>query len=405
MMQKIIIKTLILLFITTPILSCTATYEMKELHAGRDYDRQSDYENAVKKYSEAIEKDPDYWKIYFYRGLAYQSTNEIDLAITDLSTALKLIPQIDKQYSKLPLDKWALIYMRRGTLYHKKNLYDLAINDFNHALELDPKCIGAYFYRGVTKEKIDELPAAVEDYSKTVSMMSKVFSGVFDSGKIMAFLHRANVYRKQNKLNLALADNNRAIEIDGTAEAFFSRGTTQIKMENFKKAISDFNKSIKINPSNENSYLYRASVRLITTCDLKKVLEDYYSVINIKSIDDDTRQLAYNQIAWILATAADDRIRDGEKALIYTRKSIEIKANCRNLDTLAVAFAECGKFENAANTHKNAVLLCKENNPELLTAIEKHLEYYELKKPIREECPGAEVEMEQLRKWQKGDLQ
>ncbi|MBU1342567.1 MAG: tetratricopeptide repeat protein [Proteobacteria bacterium] len=399
-MPKKIIKMVFVLLIITPILSCTVRKGWQELRAGKEYAKRSDYRRAIKKYSEMIEKNPDYWKVYVYRSVAYEEINKIDLAIVDLSSGLKLIPKIDKGYGKLPRDEWALIYVKRGTLYHKTNFYNKAIDDYDKALELDPQCIGAYFYRAGTKEKINQLSAAIEDYSKTVDMMSKLLSGISNSEKSMVYLNRAIIYRKQNKFDFALADHHRAIKIDGSAKAFLSRGITLCKMENFEKAISDFDKSIKINPSDETAYIYRASTRLITNCDLKKILEDYYSVIGIRNIDDDTRQLVYNQIAWLLATAADDNIRDREKAVAYAQKAVGIKADCRSLDTLAVAFAGNGKYEDAINTHRQAIDICRSSNPELLSEVEKHLENYNLKKEFREDCPGVEIEKAQLRKWQ-----
>ncbi len=192
-------------------------------------------------------------------------------------------------------------------------------------------------------------------------------------------MYRCLLSPSRNKLNLALADNKLAIKIDGNWNTFFSRGVTHYKMENFQKAINDFDNSIRLNPSVENAYLYRASVRLITSCDLRKVLEDYYSVTHIEDIDDEIRMFTYNSIAWILATTIDESVRDRKEALLFAKASVEIQANCQNLDTLAVAFAECGKFEEAIDTHKKAVEVCKLNNPELIPDLEEHLKNYMLK--------------------------
>ncbi len=390
----------ILLFIITTMLSCAPlTAGVKEFRDGKEYSKRLIFGEAVKKYSEAIKKNPDYWKFYVYRGEAYEKLNQIDLAIHDLSQGLKLIPNVDTWYGKLPRDEWATVYMRRGSLYHETNSYDQAIQDYNKALELDPQCVEAYFYRAVTKEKMNKLSESVEDYSKAINLMAKMMSNISGLMKDKVYLNRANVYRSLNKLDLALADNNQAIEIDGSWYAFFSRGTTHSKIGNLKEAITDFDKSIKIKPS-INAYLYRASVRLITNCDLKKVLEDYYSILDIVIIDSDTRHLVYNQIAWILATATDDDIRNSEKALEYAQRAVEIKSDCESFDTLAVALTGCGKFEEAINIHKQAIDLCKSNSPELLLEVEKHLENYKLKKSLRKECPGLEIEKEQLHKWQ-----
>lgn len=386
------------LLIVMTVLSCTTLTGLQEFRDGKEYSKQLNYGEAVKKYSEAIKKNPDYWEFYVYRGAAYGNLNQIDLAIHDLSYGLELIPMIDTWYGELPRDEWASIYLRRGILYHENNFYDQAIQDYKEAIDLNPQCVDAYFYRAVIKEKMNKLSDAVEDYSKIIDFMSKSASGISDSVKVKVFLNRANLYRGQNKLDLALADNNQAVEMDGGWYAFFSRGTTYCKIGNFKRAITDFDMSVEIQPS-INAYLYRASARLVTTCDLKKILEDYYSILDIVLIDSGTRHLVYNQIAWILATATDGGIRDSEKALEYAQKAVEIKADCRSLDTLAVTFAGNGHFDEAINIHKRALELCKMDNPELLSEIEKHMENYKIKKALREKCPGAEIERNQLYKW------
>lgn len=351
-----------------PIFSCTPIKGAEELSSGKEYYRQSNHLLAIGRLTQGIEKNPTHWKFYLYRAKAYQSINKIDLAIIDLSKGLELISKIERWSSKLPEDEWALIYMRRGTLYHQKKQYEFAINDFNKALELYPQCTGAYFYRGVTKEKINLLSEAIEDYSKVIVMMSGIFSGISDSEKM---------------------------------RVYFKRGSIFLRLEKFEKAISDFDSAIKTNPTSaENAYLYRASTRLITSCNLKMVLDDYYSVINIRNIDNDTLQQTYNAIAWILATAENDKIRDGEKALGFANKALEIDKNFLNLDTLAVAYAECGKYQKAEDTAQKAMILCKTKNSELFIEIEKHMDIFLLKKPIRKKCPGFETELKQLRKWQ-----
>jgi tetratricopeptide (TPR) repeat protein len=403
-MKKKLIKAVILIFIVMPLVSCFADKVDQEREAGKEYYRQADYAKAIKHFSEAIKQDPDRWKLYYYRGMAYQGYNQIDSAIIDFSKALELIPKIEKWYSKLPHDEWADIYLFRGILYHQKSRYESAISDFNQALKLYPETKGAYYYRGMSQEKLNKYREAMEDYTRVIDMMSKFMSGVSDEKKRMIYLSRANLYRKMNQLDLALADNHEALKIEDAWEAFLSRGTTLAKMERFDEAINDFSKAIQMNPSAETAYLYRASSRLLNDCDLNKILEDYYSLIDINNIDDDKLQQGYNQIAWILATAEDDKIRDGEKALKFAQKSINIDRNFVNLDTLAVTYAECGEYEQAIDIVKQAIALCKVNTPELLPSIEKHLESFLLKKPIRENCPGKNTELEQLRKWQSGSI-
>jgi tetratricopeptide (TPR) repeat protein len=353
------------------IVSCTTIKGADELIEGKESYLKSNYHDAIDILTVGIEKNPGYWVFYLYRGLAYEKNNQYDLAKRDLSTAIELGPKAEKWYSKMPEKDCAKIYLKRGNIYHKEKSYELAIADYYKALSLDPKLTNAYYCRAEARDQLNKLSAAVEDYSKVVELMSGILSGIPDSDKW-------NVH--------------------------FKRGSIYARLEDFDQAIDDFDRCIKINPGNENAYLYRASARLISSCDLSKILEDYYSVINIDSVDDDTRQSVYNQMAWILATADDEGIRNSDRAIAYAKKSVEIKSNCRNLDTLAVAFAGKGMFEEALNINKKAIKACKIEDPELVGAVEKHFYNFEKKKAIREKCPGVDVEWEQLEKWQKGLL-
>jgi len=61
-------------------------------------------------------------------------------------------------------------------------------------------------------------------------------------------------------------------------------------------------------------------------------------------------------ISWILSTHADAKIRDGEKALLFSRHLCELTAfrNPRFLMSLAAAQAECNRFDQALKTLQRA---------------------------------------------------
>jgi cytochrome c-type biogenesis protein CcmH/NrfG len=53
------------------------------------------------------------------------------------------------------------------------------------------------------------------------------------------------------------------------------------------------------------------------------------------------------------------------------------------LDTLAAAYAEAGRFEDAVTTQKKLLSMAKEDDPRL-TEIQLHLKSYQDNKPWRE---------------------
>jgi tetratricopeptide (TPR) repeat protein len=80
-----------------------------------------------------------------------------------------------------------------------------------------------------------------------------------------------------------------------------------------------------------------------------------------------------------LATAPDEKIRDGKRALADARRAAEL-TNWTNgivLDTLAAAHAEVGEFDKAVTWQENALAL----EPELPEA-KLRLELYRQRKPF-----------------------
>ncbi len=76
-------------------------------------------------------------KQYYDRGVARLEKGEHDVAISDLTKAIKMRP------------RFALAHFYRGRAYHRKGEHDKALPDLNKAIELDPALAVAYGERGV----------------------------------------------------------------------------------------------------------------------------------------------------------------------------------------------------------------------------------------------------------------
>ena len=100
---------------------------------------------------------------------------------------------------------------------------------------------------------------------------------------------------------------------------------------------------------------------------------------------------AYNGLAWLLATCWEGSIRDGKKAIEVATKACELTQwkEPTYLNTLAAAYAEAGRFDEAITWQKKAI-----DHPEAFGAAEleqvkQRLKLYEAHKPYREPRPEA----------------
>ena len=95
-----------------------------------------------------------------------------------------------------------------------------------------------------------------------------------------------------------------------------------------------------------------------------------------------------NNLAWLLATCPDDNVRNGRRAVTLAEKAVELteRKNATYLDTLAAAYAEARRFDDAVRVQQEALtdrrLVLDDGN-----AANARLELYRKKKarPARSE--------------------
>jgi tetratricopeptide (TPR) repeat protein len=110
-----------------------------------------DIQQALEKYTQAIQEAPDQAKPYVDRANAYIAMGQYDKAITDLDQALKFEPQ-NTAY-----------LVQRGYIQLSLKQSDMAIADFSKAIEIDPKFTKAFVYRAITNFRNDAFQPALDD--------------------------------------------------------------------------------------------------------------------------------------------------------------------------------------------------------------------------------------------------
>jgi TPR repeat protein len=89
-----------------------------------------------------------------------------------------------------------------------------------------------------------------------------------------------------------------------------------------------------------------------------KALEAYAQVI----AKNDKNYVAYNNYAWILVTADDEKLRDPKKALPYAQKAVDLSGGkeAYALDTLARVHFQLGDVDKAIELQSKAVTLARD---------------------------------------------
>ena len=87
-----------------------------------------------------------------------------------------------------------------------------------------------------------------------------------------------------------------------------------------------------------------------------------------------------NDLAWLLATTGDVSAEDANRAVEFARRACELTGYKKPdfLDTLAVAYAAAGRFEDAVNTANQAIDIAKAGNQEdLADEIQSRMKLYQ----------------------------
>jgi len=269
--------------------------------------------------------------VSFITAIKYKEQKKYEKAIEYFTYSLS--EQSDKY-----IDSSAIIFFRGNVHFYMKQ-YDESIDDYTQAISLDTKYDAAYNNRGVAYSDKGEYDKAIIDYSQAISLNLK-----YDA----AYNNRGNAYSKRGEYNKAIEDYSQAISLNPKYDAAYNnRGEAYRNKGEYEKAIADYSQAISINPKNAG---------------------------------------AYNSISWLLATCPDDKYRDGNKAIEFTKKILELEPdNSAILDTLAAAYAEAEKFEDAVKTQEKAIeMLTEKDKDEYLSSFMEHLNFYKAKKPWRE---------------------
>ena len=118
--------------------------------------------------------------------------------------------------------------------------------------------------------------------------------------------------------------------------------------------------------------------------ETQKALDSYWMSLGFRP---GVREIL-NNIAWIYATHPDEHFRNGAKAVDLLRP-LAAKADSDSflLDTLAAAYAETGRFDDALQTAETAIEKARgeKQSPESIADMQQRAALYKKHQPFREQ--------------------
>ncbi|MGI9086339.1 MAG: tetratricopeptide repeat protein [Chthoniobacterales bacterium] len=249
---------------------------------------------------------------------------KLDLAITLFGEVIKANP------------KNAMSYNNRAVAYRQNKNYIAALADLNQAIQRESSWV-FWYNRGVTFAESGDQPSAIADFTRALKAHPPG-----NRIRTDCLIARAHCYFDQEKTAPAMTDLNAAIKL-GVKEpdAYVLRGILHKIAHGYPQSLADYEKAIALDPENARSY---------------------------------------DVAAYLLSAGPSPKYRDGAKAVRYATKACELThwQSSQEIETLAAAYAESGKFDDAIKFTKQADAL----DPKATDS--KRLALYEQRQPFRD---------------------
>jgi tetratricopeptide (TPR) repeat protein len=282
--------------------------------------RIGDLREAIDQFREALRLKSDHPDAHYNLAAALLATGRVDKAKEHLIEALRIHPSYTDAYFAL------------GRAYLQEDKLDEAIAQFEHVMRLARNYAGLHFQLGRVFMRKKDMRKAVQHFSEAV---------------------------RDDPLHF---------------EAHYALGLALAQYGNHQAAVAQFTEAVQLEPENPDAHFHLAQ----TQAQLGRVEESIFHNDMAITLRPEWPEALNNQ-AWLLATAADAKLRDPKRALALAERAKQL-ADYKMplvLDTLAAAQAAMGEFEEAEENAAKALDWAETTNQTQVTGeIQERLEAY-----------------------------
>ncbi len=315
------------------------------------------------------------------------------------------------------INAYAAHWIRAGTAEHhyllgraflaeRKN--DKALAEFQAATRIDPRLTSARFGAGTALQLSDRDQEAVKEFEEALAldhddvdanrgMATSLFNlGRYDetirhARRVVAqepdehdgYLALAAALDRQGKSGEAIHAYQQALRIRPLdADLHFKLASLYARVGRSDDALRHFDYAVRIRPDHAESRLALAHA-LLAQGEFGRAIVQFRAVLERRP----GWPPVVNDLAWIMATCRDGRYRDGRVAVQLATSACHATGfqEPGALDTLAAAYAEAGRYDDAVRTAQQAIdAALAAHQPDIAESIRARLLQYTRRQPHRE---------------------
>jgi len=250
-----------------------------------------------------------------------------------------------------------------------------AMVHFQQALQINPHFAKAHYNLGNLFLRMGRDDEALVHFQQALQINPRYAEAHINLGYVLLHMGRDDE---------ALMHFQQALQINpDDVDAHNNLGSALLLMGRLDEAIIQFRQTLQINPGNAVAHLNLGKA-LLRVGREDEALAHYQRAlqINPRSLN------ILNDLAWVLATVSPAALRDGRQAMELAEQADQIAGgeNPVILRTLAAAYAEVGRFDDAVRTAQKAMNLAQAAGQSgLVEQLEGQLKLYAAKLPFHQE--------------------
>ncbi|MGA2243247.1 MAG: tetratricopeptide repeat protein [Verrucomicrobiota bacterium] len=337
-------------------------YAEAHINLGNALLQKGNVDEAIVHYQTALQIKPDDAEACYNLGNALLKMGNVDEAIAQYQKALQIKPDSAEAHNNL------------GNALLKKGQVDEAIAHYQKALQLKPDYAEACYNFGNALLKMGNVDEAIVHYQKALQIKPDYAEAHNNLGNILLPKGRVDEAIVHYQKALQLKPDN-AVVRNNLGNALLQKGRVD-------EAIAQYQKAVQINPDYAEAHNNLGNI-LLQKGDVGEAITHLQKTLQIKPDSPDV----LNNLAWLLATSPDARIRDGVQAVKYAGRACELTHYGVTLlvGTLAAAYAEAGRYDNAITAAEKACALALATGEQgLLQKNQELLALYRAQQPYHE---------------------
>jgi len=339
-----------------------------EVHFKRGVDalREGDTATAIPEFEATIELSPEDSLAHYYLALAVlrvwrneRQPKELERGLAELRRALELRPEYRDAHYVL------------GSMLGQLGELDRALFHFAEAHRIDPDYLDGHLEWAIALGKTGDVDSALDEMQAVINA-DPTFS--------RAQVARATLLITQDRASEALEHLLQAVEHEEplSRETVLAAATLAGRLGRFQEAATLFERAFAVEPASTEAHIGRAMALILGGQNLAA---DEALEAGRRSLPDNV-VLAHLQ-ARFLATCSDDSIRDGARALDLAMDIQRQVPSAEHAETVAMAFAAEGRFEEAVSWQSDVVEDLQSSGPPLaLEVATSRLELYRSGRPV-----------------------